>query len=143
MTGMAGATMVWLVTATSIPSTSPTKMMFRRIPVVLPATNPRSVLQTLARGRQDQTCPHQPYGCLTYHEPPDYPLEGPGVVDVRERFVRHAYVEELAQRFPAFLDLVDEQSFGRDPLDDLLVMPFEDPYSVPAVLEFPVERLLP
>src|SRR5215218_7886776 len=47
MTGMAGETRVWLETATSIPSTSPRKMMFRRFFVALLATDPPSVFHRL------------------------------------------------------------------------------------------------
>src|SRR5215217_7559084 len=58
MTGMAGETRVWLETATSIPSTSPTKMMFRRFFVALLATDPPSVFHRF--GQLVQQAPQFP-----------------------------------------------------------------------------------
>src|SRR4028119_1158841 len=65
------------------------------------------------------------------------------VVEVREGLLRLFYAEELAQRPPAFLHLVDQQPlFGDAPLD-LLVVPVEDPYGVVFVLEPSIEGALP
>src|SRR3712207_7130703 len=59
--------------------------------------------------------------------PPDPPLECLGVVEVRERLaLRRLNFEELAQRCPTLLHLLDQQSLGLDALFDFLVPPLED-----------------
>ena len=47
------------------------------------------------------------------------------VVQVREVIVRHGHVEEAAEGLPAVARVVDEQSRGRDRIDDGLVVLLE------------------
>ena len=59
---------------------------------------------------------------------------------MRERLaLRRPYVQEIAQRFPTFLHLVDQKLLGTDELLDLLVPPVERLDHTPAILDIPVE----
>src|SRR5215207_4635258 len=74
---------------------------------------------------------------------PDPIPEGFAVVEVRERLVRRLDAQEVAQRAPSLLDLVDQELLRRDAPLDLFVVPLEGLDGVLPVLEPPVEVAFP
>src|SRR5215212_5751012 len=101
-----------------------------------------SVSATPAQVQWDEPCQRETQGDSSDGEranSPDSPSEDLAVVEMRERLVRHLNPQELAQRPPSFLDLVDQQLLGRGPLLELLVVPLEGLDGVFAVLKPTVE----
>jgi hypothetical protein len=58
---------------------------------------------------------------------------------VREVLVRHGHVEEAADGLPAVTRVVDEQSRGRNRIDDGLVVLFEYALGMGAIFEATLE----